>query len=495
MKKLTACLLALLMLLPLLLSCSESAENRQNEPEPQKTDAAAATPSPDSEAESETEPEETLLSDGLPDTDFGGYTFRVASGTGLDSTSGIASAQFMMMTDDYSGVPVKDALRDSTLYIENRFNVNLTYMDYGNGGGAYPASIKAGDDAFDILIAPDWVVYTMGPQGFLLDMKTVEQFDFSKPWWPPIMTDTLTVCGSLYAASSYLTYIGLHWTRALMVNKDVASELNVGVPYDTVRDGGWTLDALMSYVEGASADLNGNGRIDGSDRIGYTTGNGTSYCLQESVGISPYAHDEEAGLILNFDVDRTDTFISKMRTFMSSADYLDAGDGFGAGLFRQGKTLLVLGQIGDAYDIYSGCDFTYGFLPCPKFDELQESYINCCTDEPWAIPTTVAGEQIGIVGTIVEAMSCYNYQHVLPVYFDVSMKRRMADSPDDAEMLQLIADTRTTSFAYAFDLTFKNILADVGDVSGVSSYLAKSQKIAERQIANMVKSIQKNQKG
>ena len=487
-KKILCFLLAALLMLPLLVSCGESETNKDApsaEAEPAAEPVSSASPTPEEE---ETEPEETLLTDGLPDTDFGGYGFRIACGQG----NGVPMAEYVISMDDYTGTPVKDALRDSTLYIEQRFNVKLSYDLYGNDSNTFMKSIKTADDAFDVMVAPDYITYAFAPKGYLLDMKSVGQFDFSKPWWPPIMLDTLTINDSLYAMSSYLSYLGIHWTRALMVNKDIAGELMIGVPYDAVREGTWTLDAMLAYVRDVASDLDGNGKIDASDRIGFVTGSQTYYCFQESVGVTPYSRNAEGRIELSLDLDRTDCYVAKMRELMGTQDYLDAGDFFGSAVFQTGNSLVNLGEIGDAYDIYSSFDFTYGFLPCPKLDETQKDYVNCCTDGPWGIPTTVSGEQTDIVGTICEALSCYNYQHVLPVYFDVSMKRRMADSPDDAEMLQIIADTRMTSFAYAYDLPFKNILGDLGaSGTGVGSYYEKQQRSAVKLLDKMLANFEK----
>ncbi|MBO7405660.1 MAG: hypothetical protein J6V24_11915, partial [Clostridia bacterium] len=115
-------------------------------------------------------------------------------------------------------------------------------------------------------------------------------------------------------------------------------------------------------------------------------------------------------------------------------------------------------------------------------------YVNCCTDMPWAIPKTVSGDQVDIIGTICEAMSCYNYQNVLPAYFEVAMKARTADTEQDAEMLQLIADTRTISFAYSYGMAFNNILSDLQSGSReTASYIQSTEKVAAKTLERMLK--------
>lgn len=476
-KRLISLILSACLTVPLLVSCGESPENADTEVKSSDNSNA------DAEIIAETEPEEEYLTDGLPDTDFAGYEFRIAYGTD-DLNYSVA--------EDYTGTPVVDAVRESTLYIEDRFNVKVSPTVYENSVDAFKNSIVAGDNAYDISFSPDWAAYPMSKDGYLTDLFTIEQFDFTKPWWPSIMIENLSVCGSLYCSSNYISYLGLDWTRVLFVNKNYAERYNLALPYDTVREGAWTLDAMISYVTGASTDLNGDGKIDANDEVGFTTGNQTFYCLQDDVGIKVYTRDADDIPCLDFDVDRVDVYVTKMRSLMESDDYINPGDFYGADIFRSGKALLEFGILGLAYSSYREADFTYGFLPAPKFDENQESYISCCTDRPMAIPITAVGEQLDIIGTVCEALSCRNYNTVLPVYFESTMKSRLADAPDDAEMLQLIADTRMSSFGWAYELQFRNILGDIGNsTTGVASYYQRNQKAAEKNLEKLVKAFEK----
>lgn len=271
-----------------------------------------------------------------------------------------------------------------------------------------------------------------------------------------------------------------------MVNKDYAEEIQLEIPYELVREGKWTTDALLSMVEGTSQDLDGNGKITDKDKIAFSTGNQTFYCLQESQDIPIYRHDENGTPYMDLDVDKINTYVEKWRSLIQSEDFISV-DMFGESMFKSGNNLFCFGQIGDAYDIYRTVDMRYGFLPTPKFDEYQKDYINCCTDLPWAIPITVTESQADIIGTLCEAISCYNYNNVLPAYFEVAMKSRTADSPDDAEMLQIIADTRTISFSQAFGLQFYSILGDLGTGNKeVASYLKTTQKAAERNLSKLI---------
>ncbi len=456
-------------------ACADSAE-------PADTTVAVSDASSDV---SDTIEERTMLTDGLPNTDFNGYNFRI-----LCSNFYGRDLAVHITYDELTGDPVNDELYYSRIYLEDRFNISITYSSAGDNSALETAvknAVNGGDDAFDIQIGHDTITIGLGKNGFLYNLKNIKQFDFTKPWWPEMAVENMTLCGKMFAASNYMSYCGLHWTRAICVNKEYADSVGVEIPYNAVRDGTWTLDMLNKLVTGTSEDLDGNGKMNTKDKYGFATGGQTAYCLQEALDCSVYTKDSNGYPSLNINQDRLSTMVEKLRwLYKTSEEYISDGD-FAVDIFKTGRALFAYTQLGDAYDTYRTSDVVYGFLPTPKLDENQETYINCCTDVPWAVPITVSEEQVDIIGTICEAMSCYNYNHVLPAYFEVALKSRTADAPDDAEMLQLIADTRTIGFAYNYQLTFNNIINDcVIGTSELSSYLAKSEKAADKALTKLI---------
>jgi len=473
MKKTLALILCALMLSQTLLSCSENTANSDT-----KDTSSGASGS----AAAETNPEETQLSDNLGEHDFEGSTFRAVS----------AHEPFLdkIVVDDYTGTPVVDAIRKGIITTEDRFNTKIEKLVES---GDMQASIKAGDNTYSIIIGYDFAMDDLVMGGMLWNLYEIEQFDFTQPWWPKNITKALDMNGRVYIGANSLCYEGIACTRVPIVNKDLAEEFNLEIPYDMVREGTWTFDAMLSYVS-LSMDADGNGTIDalaGNDIIGYI--GGTHYTMQECFGVTPYQRDAEGNLIFNIDMDRMEGYVNKMLDFTKTDAYLTGErDWDGEKVFIDGRALVAYMQIDAAYTTYSNGDFRYGFLTTPKYDELQEEYVNCCTDAPWGIPISIRDEELDKVGVICEALSCYNHQNVMPVYFDVTMKNRIADSPDDAEMLQLIADTRTISFGYTFFLPLSNIVYELIDTNqGVASYAASKSKSAEKALKSLIKSIDK----
>ncbi len=438
------------------------------------------------ENEAEAEAETTAyISDDLPDEDFGGYSFRILSCYFHDQ-----ELATFITNDELTGVPVNDELYYSKTNIEQRFGTEISWIETGNedvGKSTAQSAVKAGDDMFDILIGKDKNTVSLGKSGMLLNLYDVEEFNFEKPWWPTNAVNAWTISNKLFAASNYMSYCGIHWTRIITFNKGWAEQLQMEMPYEAVRDGKWTLDLLNQLTDNVTTDVDGNGVIDGNDDVAFVS-NGTWYCLQEDVDIPIYRRDENGVLYADFDVDRTQGYLEKLRTLTSSNKYTSSADCHT--MFSSGKALFAFTEIADAYSQYRVSDVRYGILPSPKYDEKQENYISSCTDVPWGIPKTVTGDQKHIVGTICEAMSCYNYNKVLPVYLESALKSRAADSVDDSEMLQLIADTRTIAFAHCFEMGMSNIFGEIGGSSqGAASYFQKREKAANKGIEKLLAAI------
>ena len=420
------------------------------------------------------ETEDTYVYDSLEEQDFEGYKFRVLLTNVYPNR---------IFSEEYTGEPLNDAMFESTCAVQDRFNVVFVEADGGTDNsyaGIVKNSITSGDDAFDIICGHDNTTAQIGTQGYLHNMYDIPQFDFEKPWWPKNSVEAMTLDGRLYSASSYISYIGLGWTRATLINKDLADEYNFEVPYDVVREGNWTFDKMYTYLEGHSRDLDGDGVMTENDQVALAAGQHSWYCIQEGADVNCYKRDKDGIIYLDVDVERIAEYIEKTNKITDPAFYVRTSNQ-GTSMFTEGKALFAFSKIDDGYLVHRFNDVEYGYLPSPKLNEQQEDYINSCTDRLWGIPKNIMNDQLDIVGTISEAISCSNYNIVLPAYFDVTMKSRIADSPDDSEMLEIIRDTRTIAFAYTFGLPFDQLHTGNRNEQP-ASYVAKAKPVAEKML-------------
>ena len=326
-------------------SCAQNVKNAENagEAAPEGTPVSAGSDlTPSAEEAPETEPETeagAFPDDGLGDKDFGGYDFRILSCYFND----FETADYIIY-GEMTGDMVNDQLYVTKQALEDRFNITMSVIKPGDkdqGKNAFKAAVAAEDNLCDMHIGHDNNTFDLGINGLCYNLRTIEQFDFEKPWWPRRTTEELTVNGKLYAASNYASYAGINMCRVLSVNKDLLGEYNIPVPYDMVREGSWTWDNFYSIVGNIYTDENGNGRKDKGDRFGIIGDNSYYYCIQEDFELSAYKKDESEIPYLDMDIEKVDAYVEKMRAMFAADSYLDVEEQY----FAAGNSAFVFCQV------------------------------------------------------------------------------------------------------------------------------------------------------
>ena len=432
-KRLTALMLAVLISLGVMSSCGESAEAPASTTADETGFAAAE--------ETTVDPEITIIPDELPDDlDFGGADFRI----GFMDEGGISPC----LVFEANGDVVNDAVYESTTRVMERLNVNFVPVIYGDAGmSPVRKSVMSGDNAYEAVTGHDISIGNLSITGIFLDNRAVPYLDFDKPWWPSYSVDSLTVNGHMMILTGYLSYHNLQSTQALWLNKKILENFGHELPYQSVRDGLWTLDRLTDLVKDVYTDLNGDTVRDDGDLYGWANTSAV-YGYQESFGIEPYKEDENGVLYVDASNERLLELVNKTRNIFYGTDggmILEKMDYIQK--FREGTSMMMYAGLGTFASLRDS-DIEYGFLPTPKFDELQEYYMSGSTDRPYAIPANVP--DAGYSGAVLEALASEGYRTVRPAYFDIALKNKYTYDEDSAEMLDIIGNTIILDFAYIY---------------------------------------------
>ncbi|MBQ9996421.1 MAG: hypothetical protein IJP32_08630, partial [Clostridia bacterium] len=161
MKKITALMLVLLMLAPSMAACSES---NPETPDASAGNAAAENPSA-GEEEVIAEPEETEITDELPEIKFNGSDYVILTRNCCPShTNGI-------YIEELTGDVVNDAVYDRNIALEERFDIHIAQPQLGNDGDPtmLTASVTAGDNAYDSVIYHYRHLGSTAAGGYLVD--------------------------------------------------------------------------------------------------------------------------------------------------------------------------------------------------------------------------------------------------------------------------------------------------------------------------------------
>ena len=375
-------------------------------------------------------------------------------------------------TDTMNGDIVNDAIYESIRNVEERLNADVVlktraghllsarqdYKDHVTG------TILAGDDLYD------WVDLMFGaPPGLMVngvftDLHTVRYIDLDKPYYISGLAETVSIDGHLYFLGGDISLGYLKCLHCLYFNKQVAENYGIASLYDIVNDGQWTLDKMMEITEAACEDLNGDGKYNMEDKIGFLVHNSVHLkAFWISTGITMYALDSDGEYKFVFGSERDATICNKLNQLIYQTKgtyYPEINDANDAQIekynnlaakFKSGDVFITTAEMDYAVSHLRDMEDSYGILPFPKRDEEQDAYVSSSrtTHNSFCMPVTCSDPDKA--GAVMEALSSEKYSSVAPAYFEIALKVKYAHDNESAVMYDLIRDTMFFDFGYTYN--------------------------------------------
>jgi len=494
MKRTLAMILAALMLLTVLAACdggktpAETTGTSDTTADPAQGDGSADT-------EKLTEAERrALVDDELPDDkNFGNREFVIVT---LDPQ------MLLYVPEDQTGAVLNDSIYDRNNTVETDYGVKLRTLSYANRKACRPAiqqAMTSGDVEMFDLVAYHLVDNAANAvAGLYHNWYDVPYVDFEKPWWADSNINDLTINGKSFVALGDMNITSIRNIWCYVLNKKIAADADVGDLYQLVRDGKWTIGKVEELAATVSNDVNADGVKDMGDIFGLT-----SYATGSAMNTYLWAFDNpiiqkdaagEPQFTLN-----TDKFPDIVTTIV---ELYNNGTGVWSALapdttshktvFQNGNAMLMTGQFFDVVDMSGAANFDVGILPFPKFDEEQTNYYTMVDGgaDSMGISKIESDEELETIGLIIEAMCAESYKQIYPVYYDTMLKNRYADMPDDAEMMDIIVDSRVYDVGYIYDnwkaagFWMQNLVR--ANNTNTASYYASNWSTAEQYYTDQV---------
>ncbi|MBE6711634.1 MAG: hypothetical protein E7579_11035 [Ruminococcaceae bacterium] len=485
MKKTLTLLLALLMLIPPLASCSETTVEEKPADE-------GLAPAAVEEAETvETEPETTKVSDDLEDVKFDGRIYTVLYRDEAEHLREIDA-------DELTGDIINDAIFTRTQEIEERFGMELARLPVseGNLNNTFTNSVSAGDRSFDIAFQHMILTASLAAGGVTMNWYDMPHLNFEKPWWTSSVKE-LTVNDIMYVTASDYCLNTFEMAWCLIFNKQMMENLGISTtPYDLVQENSWTLDAYYAMVQNVSNDSNGDGEMTDADTYGIN-----SYGSPWLASISNYwwacgetisRFDDNGMPYFAMDSEKTQIVFEKMYALLvdDNISYWDQTQGKNM-IFWQDQALFASMMIRDV-EVNRDKDLGYGLVPYPKYDEQQEQYLNLVDGHAsvMALPVTLSEEDRDFVGTMIEAFSAATFNDILPAYYNTAMQTKFAQDETMPLMLDLIREGRVFNFGYVYDTTInRDILVNLitSKSTELASKVASVKKPTEKYYERVTK--------
>ena len=384
----------------------------------------------------------------FPEIDYGGYEFRITSQIFPNAVNEI-------VTERENGEVINDAIYKRNLIVEEKLNIaikNNAQMPFDQMADFIKRSASASDDAFDLALCPTWVNGNISQTGVFIDLLGVETLGVRSPWWDQVAIRDVSIGGKLYFAVSNLSVQANQMPWVIYFNKTMMKDLGLEEPYELVRKGEWTLDAMLNLMKAAAQDLNGDGKFAEGDRFGFIASEGgAAQMLLIGSEIKPIAKDSDDNPALKPPSERDVTAAEKIKEMLekTNGNFLPVVQTTECFSFMRNESMFITYNM-TIVDIIRDMDDDFGILPSPKYEAQQDSYYSIMGTNTASFGIPVTAGDIGRIGVVVNALSAVSVDTVRPAYFEFTLRRKRARDDESLDMLEIISSTRVFETSQIF---------------------------------------------
>ncbi len=453
MKKLTALLLAGLMIVPLA-SCAAGDEDME--------ETKAATQASTVE---EDETEDPNYKTDLPnDLDFGDTEVNIMC-VNVDGRSDELTSEKLGL-----GI-ISDAVYERNMTVEEQLGVKLVMNKLTHDDNVESESLRivqAGDTSVDMFTLASWKALPLAVKGIYLNLNNVEYVDTTKHYWSQDYNEIATFGENnmQFVATSPAALSLFRLTYLTIFNTALFQEQKLESLYDVVERGDWTLDYQYQISTNVYVDSDGDGQSSEDDFYGFISG---SYCSLDGYLAASDIHfsirDENGERVCNENVldPMVDMAEKVSKLYNSPGTYVFNGrdldyiglyhiiDKFAEedGLMATAQFLCIERRIGSLADV------AYGIVPMPKLTKEQKEYRTFVQDQVTAFGISAAigdAKRQAVLGAVMESIAYNSNKIVRPAYYDSSMSLRFMQDPQSRQMLDMMFEVLAFDYSYYIDL-------------------------------------------
>lgn len=510
MKKTLALLLALLTVMSVLCACATPADPDDGETV-ETTTPAAQTPSDEvTTPTEETTADKYDVGDNLPELNFGGATFTILS-RGRDWCRDEVSVE------DMNGEPINDAVYNRNIAVESRLgieinNIMTTDNDNYTISNTIRTSVNSGDKEYDMLANSVYSTIMYTGEGLFQDLLPCEYLDLEQIWWAQGFNKAASIGDAQYFVTGAIALSTYRFIFATFLNRQTFAANGIDLPYQTVKDGKWTLDYQYEISQNIYVDNNGDNQKDDGDSYGFVTN-------ADMIGVDAYwsscdlpilVKTEDNYLEYAMDVERLSTAVEKINHLIwdnpgaYSVKHMtaDSEQEVIANIFANGNAAMATLRLisAEGSDMRNMSD-DYGIVPIPKLDEAQTEYYSYAHDTftAYAVPATVIDERLEQVGAILEAMASESYRTVLPAYYEITLKDKYCNDPESRDMLDTIINSFYIDAGVLYTKKIQSVHQKMRDFIGknanniVASTMKGLARMVPKSLEDLVEGIKKVQ--
>lgn len=429
-------LMALLMLVGMLASCSESGLEGSED----------TTLSP----EQEEDPYEMALFK-IP-VDWGKEDFVVLG------RSDAANSVTEIRREEASSDPLEDAVYRRNLDLSERCKLNYIAMLVSTDElvNTVSTDIKAGSGEYDIAFPNTLNAGNMALQNMLMDFNDMPFINLEADWWDQ-GTAAMSISGKTYWMNSDINFLAHDVTFLTLFSKVMAEKQGIGDLYQMVDDKEWTLDVFSTYIKKVSSDLDGNGKYDESDAyglIGTSTMGYNMFYASDLVFVQCDADGEPYLALTESDLLKATDLLDKLLDlfYNGHSTYIVAPgkEKEAMQMFINNQGLFYIECASYINGLRNMSD-DFGVLPLPKYDKNQKEYTTYVHSISSTMVIIQGDKNFDDMSKVIETMAILSGRSVIPTYYDLVLKRKTIRDQESAGMLDIIFSNRTYDLANYYE--------------------------------------------
>ena len=482
-------LLWTLLLCLVLSSCSNGTENVQEETAADETLMSAETAAAEDAAEDTAAEEEPAGTPAYPYeiTDLGGGDFTI-----LNCDDGLWQGTFHVIDyEDETGEAISDALFRRARHTEESFNcvlkiekpstdLSAVYQELGR-------AVTAGDDLYDAAYAGLASFGSAITSTYSVNLHDIETLRMEEPWWNHMFIENMTLNNCLFSSIDYVNMMGYGYSNVLFFNRDMFTQLNIPLPYDQVREGSWTYDAMYECLE-IGVSLNGAASFNYNDTIQHEEG---TMVMLDGSGEFLVSRDDSGNPYVRTDLERMQNVCSKLASMFTQDGYCMMANGPAMNSFMNNHALFFQTALGVSAETFRDLEFAYGILPLPKYDEAQEQYYTMISEYTLSLLIPKSAADPTISGNVIDYMAYHGYYDIVPVMQDTFCYKGTRDQ-DSIDMMNITLETMTVDVGYLYGWSgslVKELSSGIakGNDTFASSVAAKTKAITKMMEKTMEK--------
>ena len=346
---------------------------------------------------------------------------------------------------------------------------------------------------------------TLATSGYLYNLYDLG-IDLDGEWWDS-GTAEFVLAGGVYFMSGSLNFADDGVTYVLIFNKDMQKTYSNTVPnpYETARNGEWTLDYFNNVIQGISAD-NGDGKWNELDTYGFinTWEYGNTFFIGSDLRyINNKGEDGEITLFLADKAQMEKALnvleLSQAIYHNNNASYMSppAQENLGQTAFKENRGLFYGEVVNHLTPLTQEMKTEFGILPVPKYDKAQEFYRTWThsSGSTFSVTSAIPAAKTEQMGLIVQAYAILSHQFVKPAYYDIMLTSRNVHDADSADMMDLMFANRVYEMSFYFnnfgffDL-FKSATNDNSD-NFTSKYNSQAKSFSKK-LKNVLRKLENN---